>query len=195
MVRERYAEFHRRGLVPFAELNDARRKMATAAGRRPADRRTRSAGRRPSSSRSAPRAIVSLPGVPERARRHRRAVARRRSSRASSARPTTTSACSSSRAPGRVGDRRPAAPPPRSTHPEVYVKSRAKVIGSTPVDPRHALGTRRRRRGRRRAARAGRRTSCSSRSPRAGFAHRGGEATNEAGGGRRCRAPRRRPSS
>ena len=36
MVREKYAEFHARGYVPFAEMNDARRKMAMLpAGARP----------------------------------------------------------------------------------------------------------------------------------------------------------------
>jgi molybdopterin-biosynthesis enzyme MoeA-like protein len=64
MVREKYAEFHARGYVPFAEMNDARRKMAMLpAGARPV---VNPIGGAPAVHiQVGPTAIVSLPGVPE----------------------------------------------------------------------------------------------------------------------------------
>ena len=52
-----------------------------------------------------------------------------------------------------------------AAHPEVYVKSRAKVLGSTRVIRDHGERARRQRRRGRRAARRRRRSSCSRRSP------------------------------
>jgi nicotinamide-nucleotide amidase len=64
MVREKYAEFHARGFVPFAEMNDARRKMALL----PAGARAivNPIGGAPAVlAEAGGTAIVSLPGVPE----------------------------------------------------------------------------------------------------------------------------------
>jgi molybdopterin-biosynthesis enzyme MoeA-like protein len=64
MVREKYAEFHARGFVPFAQMNDARRKMAMLpAGARPI---VNPLGGAPGVLVEVGRAaLVSLPGVPE----------------------------------------------------------------------------------------------------------------------------------
>jgi len=64
MVREKYAEFYARGYVPFAGMNDARRKMAMLpAGAEPV---VNPIGGAPGVlTRAGGTAIVSLPGVPE----------------------------------------------------------------------------------------------------------------------------------
>jgi molybdopterin-biosynthesis enzyme MoeA-like protein len=64
MVREKYAEFHAKGYVPFPEMNDARRKMAMLpAGAEPV---VNPIGGAPGVlARDGATAIVSLPGVPE----------------------------------------------------------------------------------------------------------------------------------
>jgi len=64
MVREKYAEFYARGYVPFAGMNDARRKMAMLpAGAEPV---INPIGGAPGVlTWAADTAIVSLPGVPE----------------------------------------------------------------------------------------------------------------------------------
>jgi nicotinamide-nucleotide amidase len=64
MVRDKYAEFHARGYVPFAEMNEARRKMALLpAGAQPI---VNPIGGAPAVlSEAGETAIVSLPGVPE----------------------------------------------------------------------------------------------------------------------------------
>ena len=115
MVREKYAEFHARGYVPFAEMNEARRKMAMLpAGARPI---VNPIGGAPAVlSEAGATSIVSLPGVPEElvaiveqslddllARVFGGGALRRTRPRR--------------RDPGRVGDRRGACGAPRSITP------------------------------------------------------------------------------
>jgi len=130
MVAERYAEFHARGDVPFAEMNEARRKMA---------RLPEGAGPVENPIGGAPAvlvetggtAVVSLPGVPGELRAivdgslddlfARLFGAAHYEERALVVELQDESAIADALA-GAVG-----------RHPDVYIKSRAKVIGSTPV--------------------------------------------------------------
>jgi molybdenum cofactor synthesis domain-containing protein len=130
MVAERYAEFHARGDVPFAELNEARRKMARLpAGAQPADNPI--GGAPAVVLEVGGTTIVSLPGVPG----ELRAIVRdslddlfarvfgvaHYEERALVVELQDESA---------IADLLRAA---AAAHPAVYVKSRAKVIGSTPA--------------------------------------------------------------
>jgi molybdopterin-biosynthesis enzyme MoeA-like protein len=130
LVREKYAEFHARGYVPFAEMNDARRKMAMLpAGARPI---VNPIGGAPAVlTQVGPTAIVSLPGVPE------ELVAIVEQSLDDLFARTFGSAHYEERAlTVAIQDESAIATILRQAeedHPQVYVKSRAKVLGSTPV--------------------------------------------------------------
>ncbi len=129
MVRERYEDFYRRGLVPFAHLNDARRKMARLpAGARPI---VNPIGGAPAVLCEANGTlIVSLPGVPG------ELVAIVEESLGDVFARVFGAACYAQRGlvaelqdESAIADLLAAA---EAGHPLVYVKSRAKVIGSMP---------------------------------------------------------------
>lgn len=130
MVREKYAEFHARGYVPFAEMNEARRKMAVLpAGARPI---VNPIGGAPAVLLEAgPTTLVSLPGVPG----ELEAIV------AESLDEVFARVFGSARYEERallveLQDESAIADVLRRAeraHPRVYVKSRAKVLGSTPV--------------------------------------------------------------
>jgi len=130
MVREKYAEFHARGFVPFPEMNDARRKMAMLpAGARPI---VNPIGGAPAVlAQAGPTAIVSLPGVPE------ELVAIVEQSLDDLFATVFGSAHYEERAlTVAIQDESAIATilqQAECDHPAVYVKSRAKVLGSTPV--------------------------------------------------------------
>jgi len=130
MVREKYAEFHARGFVPFAEMNDARRKMALLpAGARPI---VNPIGGAPAVlSGTGDTAIVSLPGVPE------ELVAIVDQSLDDLFARVFGAAHYEERAlVVAIQDESAIATALRRAeldHPDVYVKSRAKVLGSTRV--------------------------------------------------------------
>ena len=130
MVREKYAEFHARGFVPFAGMNDARRKMAMLpAGARPI---INPIGGAPAVLTEVDQtAIVSLPGVPEElvaivGQSLDDLFARVFGSARYEERVLTVEIQDES-AIANVLSRA------ELDHPEVYVKSRAKVLGSTRV--------------------------------------------------------------
>jgi nicotinamide-nucleotide amidase len=127
-VRERYEEFYRRGLVPFAELNDARRKMARLpAGAQPI---VNPIGGAPAVlCRVGETSVVSLPGVPG------ELVAIVEQSLGDLLARIFGAATYEQRVlvaelqdESAIADLLAAA---EAAHPAVYVKSRAKVIGST----------------------------------------------------------------
>ena len=130
MVAARYAEFHARGFVPFAGMNEARRKMARLPeGAEPVDNPV--GGAPGVVLETGGTAVVSLPGVPGELRAivhdslddlfARVFGAAHYEERALVVELQDESA---------IADvLRDAA----AAHPSVYVKSRAKVIGSTPA--------------------------------------------------------------
>jgi len=128
MVREKYAEFHAHGLVPFAEMNDARRKMAMLpAGARPI---VNPIGGAPAVlTQVGTTTIVSLPGVPE------ELVAIVEQSLGDLFATIFGAAHYEERAlVVAIQDESAIATILRAAeldHPDVYVKSRAKVLGST----------------------------------------------------------------
>ena len=130
MVRTKYAEFYARGYVPFAEMNEARRKMAVLpAGARPI---VNPIGGAPAVLVEAgPTSVVSLPGVPG----ELKAIVTE--SLGGLFARIFGSACYEERAlvvdlqdESAIADVLRRA---ERAHPRVYVKSRAKVLGSTPV--------------------------------------------------------------
>ena len=130
MVRERYEDFHRRGLVPFAGMNEARRKMARLpAGARPI---VNPIGGAPAVLVAAgATTIVSLPGVPGElvaiVEQSLDGVLARVFGAAHYAQRVLVAELQDESA---IADLLADA---EAAHPEVYVKSRAKVIGSTPA--------------------------------------------------------------
>lgn len=128
MVREKYAEFHAKGYVPFAGMNDARRKMAVLPqGAEPV---VNPIGGAPGVlTKVGPTAIVSLPGVPE------ELVAIVEESLDDLFARVFGSAHYEERSlTVAIQDESAIATILRQTeldHPAVYVKSRAKVLGST----------------------------------------------------------------
>jgi molybdenum cofactor synthesis domain-containing protein len=130
MVATRYAEFHARGDVPFAELNEARRKMARLpAGAEPADNPI---GGAPAVVLELDgTTVVSLPGVPG----ELRAIVRD-SLDELFARVFGVAHYEERALIVELQDESAIAHVLRAAaaaHPAVYVKSRAKVIGSTPA--------------------------------------------------------------
>jgi molybdenum cofactor synthesis domain-containing protein len=129
-VAERYAEFHARGFVPFAELNEARRKMARLPeGAVPADNPI---GGAPGVVLEVDgTVVVSLPGVPG----ELRAIVRD-SLHDLFARLFGAAHYEERALVVELQDESAIAEVLRAAaaaHPAVYVKSRAKVIGSTPA--------------------------------------------------------------
>ena len=130
MVREKYAEFHARGFVPFAEMNEARRKMAMLpAGARPI---VNPIGGAPAVlTEVGDTAIVSLPGVPEEL-----AAIVEKSLDGLFARVFGAAHYEERALTVDIQDESAIATVLRRAeleHPEVYVKSRAKVLGSARV--------------------------------------------------------------
>ena len=130
MVREKYAEFHARGFVPFAGMNEARRKMAMLpAGARPI---VNPIGGAPAVLvEVGDTAIVSLPGVPEEL-----AAIVEQSLDELLARLFGAAHYEERVLVVEIQDESAIAIVLRGAeleHPEVYVKSRAKVLGSAPV--------------------------------------------------------------
>jgi molybdopterin-biosynthesis enzyme MoeA-like protein len=130
MVREKYAEFHARGFVPFAEMNDARRKMAMLpSGAEPV---VNPIGGAPGVlTRAGATAIVSLPGVPEEL-----VAIVERSLDKLFAEIFGTAHYEERALVVAIQDESAIATILRQAeldHPAVYVKSRAKVLGSTRV--------------------------------------------------------------
>ncbi len=130
VVAARYAEFHERGFVPFAEMNEARRKMARLPeGAAPVDNPI---GGAPGVLLEAgATTIVSLPGVPG----ELRAIvggslddlfARVFGAAHYEERAVVVELQDESAIADVLRD-------VAAAHPDVYVKSRAKVIGSTPA--------------------------------------------------------------
>jgi nicotinamide-nucleotide amidase len=130
MVAARYAEFHARGFVPFAEMNEARRKMARLPESAvPVDNPV--GGAPGVVLEIGPTAIVSLPGVPGELRAivHQSLddLFRRVFGTAHYEERALVVELQDESAIAGVLRRA------EEAHPEVYVKSRAKVIGSTPA--------------------------------------------------------------
>jgi nicotinamide-nucleotide amidase len=130
MVREKYAEFHARGFVPFAEMNEARRKMAMLpVGARPI---VNPIGGAPAVlTEVGHTAIVSLPGVPEEL-----AAIVGESLDDLFARVFGAAHYEERALTVDIQDESAIATVLRRAeleHPEVYVKSRAKVLGSARV--------------------------------------------------------------
>jgi nicotinamide-nucleotide amidase len=130
MVRERYAEFHAHGYVPFPEMNEARRKMALLpAGAQPI---VNPIGGAPAvHTQAGPTAIVSLPGVPEEL-----AAIVEQSLDELLARTFGAAHYEERALVVAIQDESAIATILRAAeddHPAVYVKSRAKVLGSTRV--------------------------------------------------------------
>ena len=130
MVREKYAEFHARGFVPFAGMNEARRKMAMLpAGARPI---VNPIGGAPAVLvEVGDTAIVSLPGVPEEL-----AAIVEQSLDELFARVFGAAHYEERALVVEIQDESAIATVLRRAeleHPEVYVKSRAKVLGSARV--------------------------------------------------------------
>ena len=154
MVAAKYESSTRPATCRSRSSTRARRKMA----RLPAGARAARQPHRRRAGRALPQRddtrIVSLPGVPGELKAivdESLGAAGRRGLRQ---RPTTRSA----RSRCELQDESAIADilrAPRSDHPAVYVKSRAKVLGSDARDPHHAQRARRERRRRRRAARPG----------------------------------------
>ncbi len=170
MVREKYAEFHARGFVPFAEMNEARRKMAMLpAGARPI---VNPIGGAPAVlTEVGDTAIVSLPGVPEELVAIVERVARRPLRRASSARRTTRSARSPSTS--RTSRRSPTVlRRAELEHPERLREVARQGPRQRAGDPHHPLGSRTGRRAGRRAAGSRGAAAAERRSPAAGYAAR-----------------------
>ncbi len=156
LVREAYARFAAAGLVPFAELNEARRKMARLPQRRGA--RSQPRRRRARRRRATRRDHLRLAA--------RRARGARRPSSSSRSTPVFGRIFHAAHYEERtlvvdLQDESAIADilgSVEAAHPEVYVKSRAKVMGPAVPAAHHPLGARRRRgHGRRPAARARRR--------------------------------------
>ncbi|HSL95202.1 MAG TPA: competence/damage-inducible protein A [Thermoleophilia bacterium] len=130
MVAERYAEFHARGDVPFAGLNEARRKMARLpAGAEPADNPI---GGAPGVVLEVDdTTIVSLPGVPGELRAIvRDSLAELFARLFGVAHYEERALVVELQDESAIADVLRAA---AAAHPAVYVKSRAKVIGSAPA--------------------------------------------------------------
>ncbi len=130
MVATRYAEFHARGDVPFAELNEARRKMARLPeGAVPADNPI---GGAPAVVLEVDgTTIVSLPGVPGELRAIIRDSLDELLARVFGvAHYEERALVVELQDESAIADVLRAA---AAAHPAVYVKSRAKVIGSTPA--------------------------------------------------------------
>lgn len=130
LVAEQYAEFHARGFVPFAEMNESRRKMA----RLPADAEpvVNPIGGAPAVlCRRGDTAIVSLPGVPG----ELKAIVERSlddlfAEVFGSAHYEERSLIVELQDESAIADILLGA---ETAHPLVYVKSRAKVLGSERV--------------------------------------------------------------
>jgi len=130
MVATRYAEFHARGDVPFAGLNEARRKMARLpASAEPADNPI---GGAPAVVLEVDgTTIVSLPGVPGELRAIVRESLQELFARLfGAAHYEERALIVELQDESAIADVLRAA---AAAHPAVYVKSRAKVIGSTPA--------------------------------------------------------------
>ena len=130
MVREKYVEFHAKGYVPFAQMNDARRKMAMLP--RGAEPVVNPIGGAPGVlARVGPTAIVSLPGVPAElvaiVEQSLDGLFAEVFGSAHYEERSLTVAIQDESAIATVLRRA------EDDHPSVYVKSRAKVLGSTPV--------------------------------------------------------------
>ncbi|MBN2203672.1 MAG: competence/damage-inducible protein A [Thermoleophilia bacterium] len=130
MVAERYAEFHARGDVPFAELNEARRKMARLPeGAEPADNPI--GGAPGVVLEIGGTAVVSLPGVPGELRAIVHDSLDELFGRVfGGAHYEERTLVVELQDESAIADVLRAA---AAAHPAVYVKSRAKVIGSTPA--------------------------------------------------------------
>ncbi len=130
LVAARYAEFHARGFVPFAEMNEARRKMARLPeGSVPADNPI---GGAPGVVLEIDgTTVVSLPGVPGELRAIVRDSLHELFARVfGAAHYEERALVVELQDESAIADVLRAA---AAAHPAVYVKSRAKVIGSTPA--------------------------------------------------------------
>jgi len=130
MVAARYEEFHARGFVPFAEMNEARRKMARLPeGAEPTDNPI--GGAPGVVLEIGGTAVVSLPGVPGELRAIVRDSLGELFARVfGAAHYEERVLVVELQDESAIADVLGAA---AAAHPAVYVKSRAKVIGSTPA--------------------------------------------------------------
>lgn len=130
MVAVRYEEFHARGFVPFAEMNEARRKMARLPdGAVPVDNPI--GGAPGVVLEIGDTAVVSLPGVPGELRAIvRDSLAELFARLFGVAHYEERALVVELQDESAIADVLRAA---AAAHPAVYVKSRAKVIGSTPA--------------------------------------------------------------